>query len=160
MPRHLLLALLITLTASFSFQTLSAQGPPGGHAKMRKRIEDLRKVKLLDILNLQGEQVEEFFAIYNRNQAKFHELRQEIDSKSNALQEAIEEGASDSDLELKTKKLRVAVQAMEESIENRFDDVRTVLSTKQYAQYVVFESRFRDELQRMILDRMRRMRGR
>ena len=127
---------------------------------MRQRIEDLRKVKLLDVLNLQGEQVENFFAIYNRNQEKFHELRQEIDSKSKALQGAIEEEASDSELMSKTKQLREAIRQLEKSIESRFDDIRSVLSTKQYAQYVVFESRFRDELQRMILDRMRRMRHR
>ena len=128
--------------------------------KLRKRISDLRKVKLLDLLDLEGEQVESFFAIYNRYEDKMKAAKEDIDQAARELQGAIGNDASEGELSKLTATLRQKITAMEGLIEERFDESRSVLSTRQYAQYVVFEARFRDELQRMILDRMRRMRDR
>ena len=126
--------------------------------RLRERIDDLRKVKLLDILDLQGSQVEKFFSVYNSYEDKFHAAKEAIDKSSRALQGAIGNGESDAELAKLTAALRDRIRDLEKIIEARFDDSKSVLTVKQYAQYVVFEARFREELQRMILDRARSMR--
>jgi len=153
----LLALLMIALTPSVSFAQRD-RGP--NPEKLRERISDLRKVKLLDVLDLQGEQVEKFFAVYNSFENKIESAKEAVDRSSRDLQKAIGNDASDAELQRLTKDLRDKIKGIEQLIEDRFDESRKVLTTQQYAQYVVFEARFREELQQMILDRMKRMRDR
>jgi hypothetical protein len=132
------------------------EGPP--NKKLRQRIEDLRKVKLLDVLDLKGDQVERFFAVYNDYTDRIEKVRIKIDESSRDLQSAIVADASEAEIKKLTKQVRDHIRDMGSLIDKRFDEVQPILSSSQFAQYVVFESRFRDELQRMILDRVRRMR--
>jgi hypothetical protein len=157
----LVFAMLMTFMLVNAVPSVAQMGMgdgPQGREKMRERIEDLRKVKLLDVLDLQGDQVEKFFVIYNKHQAKFREVQDKVDNTAKELQGAIGRGASDAELADKTLELRKQIKELERVIESRFDDLKPVLTTKQYAQYVVFEARFRDELQRMIMERMKKMR--
>lgn len=160
MNRMLIVLAIAILSMLGSSYNLHAQPGDGGpkREKMRQRIEDLRKVKLLDILDLKGDQVERFFAVYNKHQDRFHDYQVKIDGAARELQGAISRGASDAELSEKTNELRKLIRELEKTIESRFDEVKPILSAKQYAQYVVFEARFRDELQRMIMDRMKKMR--
>ena len=126
--------------------------------KMRQRIEDLRKVKLLDLLDLQGDQVERFFAVYNDYNGRIESVRAKIEATSKELQSAISSDASESEIKRLTKELRSQLKEATALFDKRFDEVQPILTTSQFAQYIVFEARFRDELQRMIMDRMRKMR--
>ena len=165
--KPLITTLAVLVIACFGIQDVAAQyrqrksrREAPNKAEMQKKIEDLRKVKLLDLLDLQGDQVEKFFTVYNRYQKDMSTLRRQIEEAAIELQGALGNDASDQELDKLTKQLRVKITSLEKAIEGRFDDVRPILSAKQYAQYVVFEARFRDELQRMLLERMRRMRNR
>ena len=162
MKRFLLFMVLSVLVLGVVPVTTPAQPSRRGERqeRLRERISDLRKVKLLDLLDLEGEQVERFFAVYNRFEDKIQDAKEAIDEAARDLQGAIGNDASDADLGKLTETLRSKIRVMERLIEERFDESKKVLTTRQYAQYVVFEARFRDELQRMVLDRMRRMRDR
>jgi len=151
------LALLIVSTDPVMAQRERRHQPPSPE-KLRERIEDLRKVKLLDVLDLQGDQIEKFFAVYNKYNNKIDAAKEKIDEKSRELQGAISGKSSDAELKRLTKELRSHMKEMGNLMDQRFDEVQPVLDATQFAQYVVFESRFREELQRMILDRVRRMR--
>ena len=152
--------LILTLAFASVATPLAAQQPNRGMPEgMREKIEDLRKVKLLDVLDLEGDQVERFFTVYNRYSKEMHDLRLAIDKSSRKLQSAVSNDEDDATVSRQTKDLRKKIKDMGDLIDKRFEDVQPILSTQQFAQYVVFEARFRDELQRMILDRMRR-RGR
>lgn len=130
--------------------------PRGGDpAMMRQRIEDLRKLKLMDILALQGDQVEKFFAAYNPQQKATLEAKDAMDAASRALWEATERKAPAAELDPLLIKLQSAVTTLQRTVEARQEAVRKVLTTEQYARYVVFEVRFRDELDKMIMKRMR-----
>lgn len=124
-------------------------------SKMRQRIEDLRKVKLMDILGLEGEQVEKFFAAYNPLQRAVYESKEAMDASSKALWEATENKAAAADLSAKTDDLLAKMKSFEQAIHARHDGVRKVLRPEQFARYLAFEARFRDELERMILKRVR-----
>lgn len=160
--RPLLLTVLLIVAAAVVLPSIASAQPRDRRERrqerLHERIQDLRKVKLLDLLDLEGEQVEKFFAIYNKYEDKISDAKKQIDDAARELQGAIGNDASEAELGKLTSDLRGKIRAMEQLIEQRFDDSKKVLTSRQYAQYVVFEARFRDELQRMILDRMRRMR--
>lgn len=130
--------------------------PDPNPAKMHQRIEEMRKIKLLDVLNLNDDQVEKFFAVYNKHQKNHEMLRKDIDRRSKELQAMIDKGSTDAELAPVVEELRQAIRNMGKSIDARFDEARAVLTPKQYAAYVVFEARFRDELQNLILNRLRK----
>lgn len=155
MKSHLLI--LVLTVALHSLATVSV-AQAQDRASLNKKIEDLRKVKLLEILDLQDDQVEKFFSVYNRHQKTHDKLKRELDALSAQLQEDLEQDASDAVVATKTEELRKLIRQMGDEINSRFDDVKNVLSKKQYAQYVVFEARFRDELQRKIMERVRKQR--
>lgn len=124
-------------------------------AKMRQRVEDLRKVKLMDILELEGQQVETFFGTYNPLQRAVYEAKEAMDASSKALWEATESKGAAADLSARTEDLLTKMKAFEQAIHARHDGVRKVLRPEQFARYLAFEARFRDELERMILKRVR-----
>jgi hypothetical protein len=96
--------------------------------------------------------------VYNDYTDRIEKVRIKIDESSRDLQSAIVADASEAEIKKLTKQVRDHIRDMGSLIDKRFDEVQPILSSSQFAQYVVFESRFRDELQRMILDRVRRMR--
>lgn len=126
--------------------------------KMLQKIEELRKIKLLDVLDLEGEQVEKFFAIYNKHQHSLIKNRTDIELAAKSINSMLESGAADGKLAQETEALRKAIRDRSKVLEARFDDVKSVLSPKQYAAYVVFETQFQEELQRKIIDRIRERR--
>lgn len=126
--------------------------------KMSQKIEELRKIKLLDVLDLEGEQVEKFFAIYNKHQHSLVKNRADIDQATELINTMLESGVSDLKLAQETEALRKAIRDKNKILETRFDDIKSVLSSKQYAAYVVFETKFQEELQRKIIDRIRERR--
>ncbi|MBU3742876.1 MAG: hypothetical protein FGM24_11450 [Candidatus Kapabacteria bacterium] len=132
------------------------RGERGGDpAAMRQRIEDLRKLKLMDVLSLQGEQVETFFGTYNPLQKGMLDAKDAMDAASKALWDATERKAPAAELEKLTSDLLARMTTFERAVNARHDGVRKVLTTEQFARYLAFEARFRDELERSILRRMR-----
>lgn len=128
--------------------------------RVRQRIEDVRKMKLIDILDLRGEQVEKFFGSYNTLQRAVFDAKDAVNDASRSLHEALQNKASDADIQAKTSALLSAMKAFDTSVEKRNTTVQSLLSTTQYARYVLFEARFVDELSKMIMKRARRFRDR
>ena len=61
----IILTLVMLGTTTVVAQDDDFDGPPP-RERMMQKIEDLRKMRLLDVLNLQGDQVEKFFSAYSR----------------------------------------------------------------------------------------------
>lgn len=142
-----------------SMQTMLVAQPmgdrPEGREKMRQRIEDIRKMKLIDVLNLQGEQVEKFFGAYNPFQKNVMEAKDAVNKIAGELWKASESGTSDADLKVMTEKLDKSLRDFEAAINARHDGAKKVLTTPQYARYLAFEALFVDQLTKMILQQMR-----
>lgn len=157
--------LILALVMCCMTSTLLAQpmgGPPPGmggsgegREKMRQRIEDIRKMKLIDVLNLQGEQVEKFFGTYNPLQKKVMESKDAVNSIARDLWRASEGAASEAELKSSTEKLDKALRDFEAAINARHEGAKKVLTTAQYARYLAFEALFVDQLTKMIIQQMR-----
>ena len=131
---------------------------PAPREKMVQKIEDLRKMRLLDVLNLQGDQVEKFFASYNRLQGAVLSARRTIDRNTIDLREATSSQSDDATLKAKTDAVLAAMRELENAINSRHSELRPLLTAKQYAAYIAFEARFQEELTRLIIQRARKSR--
>lgn len=148
---------VVTLCLLCVAPTMQAQRK--GMEKLRHRVEDLRKVKLIDLLNLQGDQVEKFFSAYARLQNGVITAKDGMDEASRDLHQAAVANANEGELKTKTDALLAAMQTLERAINSRHSELRPILSPLQYAKYLAFEARFQEELQRMILQRARKRGG-
>jgi len=148
--------LVLTLV---SMQTMLAAQPmgdrPEGREKMRQRIEDIRKMKLIDVLDLQGDQVEKFFGAYNPLQKKVMESKDAVNKIATDIWKSSENGTSEADLKAMTDRLDKALRDFEGAINARHAGAKNVLTTPQYARYLAFEALFVDQLTKMILQQMR-----
>ncbi|MCU0329949.1 MAG: hypothetical protein MUC47_03105 [Candidatus Kapabacteria bacterium] len=123
---------------------------------MRDRIEGLRKVKIMDLLLLEGEQVERFFAVYNPLQRSVYEAKDAVDAAVRDLVAADRSNADDAALTAKAAVVSEKQKALIAAVEARERGIKPVLNARQYARYIGFEAGFMDELQRMILRRLKR----
>lgn len=156
MKTFALLVSLVCLIGSVSAQGWMDDEPD--RDKMVKRVEDLRKMKLLEVLDLKEEQVEKFFAAYNKHTKRILELRDKVQKDAAELQNMIKKGASDADLAGASMSLRNTLKDLGQEYDARFESVKPTLKVNQFASYVVFEARFYDELQKMVMKRLRKHR--
>ncbi|MBI2793518.1 MAG: hypothetical protein HYX66_02575 [Ignavibacteria bacterium] len=126
--------------------------------RMREKVEDLRKMKLLEVLDLKDDQVEKFFAVYNKHTKRILDLREKVLDDAKELQSMIQKGAPDADLVSATASLRNTIKELGQEFDARFESVKPTLKLNQFAKYVVFEARFQDELQKMVMKRLRKQR--
>jgi phosphotransacetylase len=115
-------------------------------------------MKLLEVLDLKDDQVEKFFAVYNKHTKRILDLREKVLDDAKELQSMIQKGAPDADLVSATASLRNTIKELGQEFDARFESVKPTLKLNQFAKYVVFEARFQDELQKMVMKRLRKQR--
>lgn len=128
---------------------------PANDHSFRERIEHLRKIRLLDALNLQGDSVRVFFAAYDEAQRKVLASKEIVNSAAEELRLAIQAKAQTTTLVRLTEALQKRSEELEKALHDRSMHVKPTLNPMQYASYVLFEAKFHEELQRLILQRVR-----
>ncbi len=150
-------ALIITLPIVGWAQEDEFDAPPSKE-RLQERVERVRKMRLLDVLNLQGQQVERFFSVYNPAQQSVLDRKRALDAAGAELRDAVGRDADEQTLSRLTENVLAAMTAFEAAVNKRHADVRTVLTPKQYAAYMAFEALFQEELMRTVLRRARERR--
>ncbi len=151
----LIIVLATALTAGATAQP-HHRDEPRNKEQMLQRVEDVRKMKLMDILGLQGAQVEQFFAAYNPAQKEVVQRRKSIDSIAEVIRKSERDQADDAAMKKASEDLLAAMRGLEQAINKRHADIKSTLSVRQYALYLAFEAKFQEELMRTILKRARR----
>ncbi len=119
----------------------------GGKAK--KQIDQLKKLKLIEALNLDDAAAEKFFVRYNTEQKKVDEARKSLDDTMNELDKAKSSGNNE-----KIKQLTQQTLDKNKNLQNASNEmlrsVREVLNEKQYADFLVFEAKFQKQLNEIL----------
>ena len=115
----------------------------------RKRIEDYRRVKLIETLDLNEEQAVRFIARekeFRENERGMQEQRQ---ASLERLRQLVKDGG-DADVQ---KEMNTLIQIGKDMMQKRVDyftNLKDVLSTKQMARLMIFEDNFAKELRRVL----------
>ena len=123
--------------------------------KVRERVEQLKKMKMIEVLDLDEETSEKFFTRYNNLQKKVDAAYDEVRDAQRTLDEAVDNKLSAADIERLTNTLLQKQNALQEANNEKIRAMKAVLSEEQYARYVMFEQKFLQELQKAIMHRKR-----
>lgn len=130
---------------------LSANAQPP--ERMGERMQALKKIKLLEVLDLKEEESDKFLIKYNAIEKNIREKQEQLRDISEDLEDALRDNKDDKELANLSSKLLKAHQEFQEATGKRFTDIKEVLNEKQFAKYLVFEKKFLEKMKEMLKDR-------
>lgn len=159
MKKHYFKPIVIILSIIFATNTLFAQ--PMDNERAKQRIMTMKKIKVLEILNLSEEKSDKFLAKYNVGENKIMSISEKIDEATRELHQTLDaKSAKASDLKQRTDAIIKLQDELHNAMSERTKGIQSVLSEEEFAKYMLFERRFNDELRRHIMERPNRGKGR
>ena len=143
------ITLLSFLFLTSVFGQMRHDGPPPG----RERIEQLEKIKLIEVLQMDEETTLRFFARRTEMKSKMEKLNSKAATVLDELQKMLNDGNKiDKDvLQSKIDEWKTLHTQMERTQSEFMDSLNDILTLEQIAKVIVFEKRFRDELRRVLM---------
>lgn len=133
--------------------SLSAFAHHEKKAKAMERIQTLKKMKLIEHLDLDEAAAEKFFIKYNRLESELQAKMKEMDQVVHKLDiELKADNPNQAEVNKLTENLLKLQNELHELNMKKFREVKPLLTDAQYAKYLVFEKKFFDELRSRIMD--------
>ncbi|PKL82333.1 MAG: hypothetical protein CVV24_10605 [Ignavibacteriae bacterium HGW-Ignavibacteriae-3] len=129
----------------------------GNNAKPMQRIEQLEKLKLIEILNLNEETAVRFFSRRHDHQMKMRDLLDRRDQAINDLENDVKNDSQRNDAFFKDQinKMMTLENNISAQRENYIKSLSDLLSPLQISKLLVFESNFRRQVRETLMDRGR-----
>jgi hypothetical protein len=145
---------MLALTACALAQPLG--GPPGRGVE---RIEQWKKIRLIEMLDLKEEVSVRFFARMNEHEKQKREMMMEREEVMERLERLIRVGAPAAEYEKAFSDIG-GIDARASSADREFfDGLSDILTIEQRAKLVLFERRFEGELREAMKEQFRRRRA-
>ena len=141
----LVIMVLALLTAPLYGQF---DGPPDGRA--RERLEELRRLKMVEALKLDEEQAVRLTVRERKFRESEKELREQRKELLKELHDLVEDEADDAALKAAIERLSALSVKMTEQRQEYVFSLQDILSMEQIARLVIFEHRFAEEVRRII----------
>lgn len=120
--------------------------------RAKERISTLKKVKLLEVLDLDESTSEKVLLKYNAWENKIEDQMEKIDEVEEELVKAIKKGNKEDIKNISSKFEKERDKIVQIAME-RDKDMKSILTDEQYAKYLIFEKRFRRELGEQLMKR-------
>lgn len=128
--------------------------PPKMPPRAMEKIETIKKIKLIEVLNLKDDEADKVLVKYNTFENKIKEATKQLDNCTEKLEDAVK--AEDfKNIDKLSEEFLQAKKEMDNSINERLTGMKGILSKEQFAKYLVFERRFQEELRHAIMKKMR-----
>lgn len=148
---------MIWLIIAFVFIGINAGevfAQPG--PKAIKRIQQVKKMKLLDELEIDDKQADKFIIKYTAWDDKIIAMKDQIDIARKELDLSIQKKEDKNELMKKANKFLETMTEMNKLIQEKNYDMRSVLTEEQYAKFLIFEDRFMHDLQKTMFRMMKK----
>ena len=149
----------LALVASAS-SVLVAQDQLPLRGPAAERIEQYKKVRMMEELKLDEQTSIRFFARYNDHQEELRKLGDKRNELIDELQVLHRRDASDADYRKVLDELKGLAEPAVELREKYFAELAEVLTPKQLAEYFIFERKFIQNLRDIMREMQRERRGR
>jgi hypothetical protein len=143
--------ILICIGLAFWCATTAAQDtetPVQG--KAAERVDQFKKIRMMEVLGMDEQTSIRFFARYNKNLEVMKELRQKQLKALAQIQTMRKSKAADSEYAKVVSELRSLEGQVNQTKSQYIDDLKDVLTSKQLAEYLVFELRFQQNLRELV----------
>ncbi|MCX6121369.1 MAG: hypothetical protein NTX44_07080 [Ignavibacteriales bacterium] len=117
-----------------------------------ERIEQFKKVRLMEVLKMDEETSIRFFARYNKYEETLRTIQKDHNALIDQLQDLTKSNANNSDIEQAIKDIGMSEEKIAETRSKFLEELKGVLSLKQIAEYVVFERNFNKNLREIMRD--------
>lgn len=120
--------------------------------RAKERISTLKKVKLLEVLDLDESTSEKVLLKYNAWENKIEDQMEKFDEVEEELVKAIKKGNKEEIKNISSKFEKERDKIVQIAMD-RDKDMKSILTDEQYAKYLIFEKRFRRELGEQLMKR-------
>lgn len=143
----LFIALVLTIFVNlYSQEQIPLRGPAA------ERIEQFKKVRLMEVLKMDEETSVRFFVRYNKHTEYLRSIQKDHNALIDKLQEMSKSNVNNSDIEQVIKDIGMNEEKIAETRSKFLEEIKSVISIKQVASYVVFERNFNKNLREIIRD--------
>lgn len=139
--------LIITLLFG-SIMTMSLVAQDNG--SFRQRVKTLKKVKLVEYLDLEEDKADQLMLKFNSLEGQMEEATEELGEALEALESAVEENLSDDKLRSLNQDVKMKTENLLNIQKTKMDEIEKLLTTEEFAKFLVFEKNFREELRERI----------
>jgi hypothetical protein len=146
----------VLLLPSILFGQSGHQGDPQGTDRPYERIENLRKVRLVEILELKEDQSLRFLARMNEHDNARRTMMKERGEALDRLERLIRNKADDSEYEKAFADVAAVDDRLTTERRSFFAGLSDILSPTQRAKMLIFERRFEKELREAMREAQRR----
>ncbi len=134
-------------------------GQPGqGPMRAAERVEQFRKLRMIEVLKLDDKTSVPFFTKYNKHEDIIREINKQREGLLDQLQGLRESGAKDGDLERVISQLLELDTRQTEERTRYAEDLKSVLTTGQIADLFLFERNFTRNVRHMMQEMVRERR--
>lgn len=124
--------------------------------KQMERIKTMKKIRLLEVLELDANTSDKFLIKYNEYETKIEKKMEEIRTNLKELKNILDESnKSNPIIKDKVNLLNKLQTELHNTISERDKDMKSILDEFTYAKYLVFEMGFKDK----VVEKMMEMRG-
>ncbi len=148
--------LLFTIIILFTYNQNFAQGPSNVPPKAIERINSLKKVKLIEVLELSQDDADKFLVKYNTYESDIQNKMKLLEDKSIELKQALNTHSKDLD-NISSSYLSMKMD-LDNTVNQKLSDMKNYLSSEQYAKYLLFERNFQEELRKSVMRQMNQQR--
>ncbi|MFH2036235.1 MAG: hypothetical protein ABIJ45_07530 [Candidatus Zixiibacteriota bacterium] len=148
MKKYLIGILVITLLSSAVYAQHQMGRGFGKQMRMQeKNLDNLRLIKLLDLLELSDGQNDKFIAAYSSHRIESRQIREEIETEVQTLTNLIQaENPNDALIQKQIDKVEGLMEQMLNSVRKLHNKMKEILTVVQMGKMIVFENRFEREL--------------
>lgn len=144
--------LFLLLFAATATQAVAQENQPQGQGKALERVEQFKKIRLMEVLSLDEQTSIKFFTRYNKYQELLRDLRRQQGQVLAKVQALRKSKAADSEYDKMVDDLLKLEGQINEAKSKYVDELKQVLSSKQLVEYLVFEARFQQNLRDLVRD--------
>jgi hypothetical protein len=131
---------------------LVAQDQPPMRGPGAERIEQFKKVRLIEVMSMDEETSIRFFARYNKHIEYMRKIQKDHNALIDQLQNLSKSHANNSEIEQVLKDIGMSEEKIAETRSKFLVELKDVISIKQVAEYVVFERNFNKNLREIMRD--------
>jgi hypothetical protein len=143
--------ILFAFLSSFNYSTAYLQ-----NNQIKDKINQLKKIKLIDILRLDENNVDKFFARYGEQERKVEEQRLLLKNSINQLELAIHNNAAEKEIQQLIQNIHHKDIALVNAMIEKQKALKSLLDDQQYAKLIVFEHQFMTKLQKALIDKKKK----
>ncbi len=139
----------------FIVMTCTAQPPEGfGEGKKRpsERLERYKKLQMIEVLKLDEETGLKLISRYNNHRKSIQQLEKERGELMDKIESQVQSSVADGEYQKSFNELIDIERKITETRKKYMESLKEIFSTKQIAEYLIFERNFMKDLRNVVND--------